>query len=731
MANVAAFQIAQDKFEAQSTQAKLERDVDTRKAQQAELGRSVASQKALQSQLGRTQADRGRNIALEQIRWTEAEFEDQKIQILLQGFDAIMSIFHNIQSTAAVMMGFTATVFDSVDVTNCTLLTKYVLWSLCITTVILLVHSVFVATLCMVDGAKLAYQGTRGLADVTRAFHGLMGRRSEVFWNFISGFVSFNVLVVFVVWAKLDDQVDGSLTDSDYIYGACVSAVAWMFPVARMIQSHIKVRRRFKIDKSRARESVFGDVNVKASDFELDVGPQSIRRMAEHAGVKDPTYRAGRKPTPPPSPDSAALSVDGDRRKSAQASVRFALPPGQVLAVGHLPAPPRGQAGERDQQVLDTASAQLAQAPTVVPSVDVRIVSARISQADVPQSQDPIYVYVKLLVISERGEVVAREASRALPAPRPTWDDTFSRLPVPDVVSTQVRFEVYATEGGAARTPDRFLGAVQYTMNGLTDEQPHDSAQDARAKFGVYGESRLRVVLTAYNCGRYRQQLAAAKLPSPQAQHLSARRIPSSQGSMRSSGLGSPAQGPAKDSPGLLPSAGRPQRQVSATPSPRRRPMSPQVGGRASFDLGPPSPAFALAPAQSSSGARVRPRSGFGSEPSPATHAHSVETAAAVRGYQESVNRHAANSRAGDVRSGMLGDDRPRPQRSRSTGRPPVSPSSSYVASPSSGPSAAPSLSHDGRRQTILRDGDSSSRRSRPGGGRRAVSPQPPGNRWQ
>jgi len=287
MALVQNVHIARDKYSSKATQAQLHQDVQEKAQTAAELNRARANQRAMEAALGRQQAVRGQEIAQAQYEYEGQEFQERKIDVLLQGFTALGKIFHNITYTAAIIMGFAASVFVKEKIDHTYKYTKLIFWSLAMCTIILFVHAVFVASLAIIDGTKLAYQGTRGLDDVRRAFHGLMARRSEVFWNYMAGFVSFLVLLIFAVWCKLDQATGegGRMTTGNFAYGGMLSFIAWFVPIVRMVIAFREVRHTFRIDysgitKKLDQDNLASALDVK-DDFSRSLGPQSVRRREE------------------------------------------------------------------------------------------------------------------------------------------------------------------------------------------------------------------------------------------------------------------------------------------------------------------------------------------------------------------------------------------------------------------------------------------------------------------
>eukprot|EP01062_Namystynia_karyoxenos_P067276 TRINITY_DN61184_c0_g1_i1.p1 TRINITY_DN61184_c0_g1~~TRINITY_DN61184_c0_g1_i1.p1 ORF type:complete len:350 (+),score=101.66 TRINITY_DN61184_c0_g1_i1:85-1134(+) len=286
MANLAGLQIAQGKFGAHAAQADLEAEVHRQGQLQAELAQSIARQKATEAEVKKVEAERGKDVAKQQLRYADSVLQENKIHLLLQGFDAILHVFRSVETTSALLLGFTDKMSHSVDMTHAHTLTKQVNWAASMLTSMLLVHSVFAATLAAVDGTKLAYQGTRGLRDVTQAFHGLMGLRSSIFWNFVAAFISWTFLLIGAIFVHLDNDVEdgkAGLDHVDIVYGCSVGVVFWFFPVVRMWWTYRRTRSLFAIDHDVWLEQVRqGDIDY----FELDLGPQSIRKAAHKSSER-------------------------------------------------------------------------------------------------------------------------------------------------------------------------------------------------------------------------------------------------------------------------------------------------------------------------------------------------------------------------------------------------------------------------------------------------------------
>eukprot|EP00756_Hemistasia_phaeocysticola_P057046 Hpha_TRINITY_DN33681_c0_g1::TRINITY_DN33681_c0_g1_i1::g.43337::m.43337 len=254
MASAAGYQIAKEKYQAQASQAGLQADIRGQEVFQAELQRSQHTQQALEAQIAKSQAEAETRIAQERLRFYESDFAQSKVSILLQGFHAISAVFHLIAWTAALIMGSVAQMFnkEKVDATGDAL--TYVFWVVALCALVMLVHCIFVASLSLTDATKLAYQGTKGIDDIRRAFHGLMKRRGEVFWNFMIGFMMFNCEIILTVWVKLDtrDGVGSSsnLSNKSYIFGSVVTALYILIPGIRMIVAFCSIRSEFKVDRT-------------------------------------------------------------------------------------------------------------------------------------------------------------------------------------------------------------------------------------------------------------------------------------------------------------------------------------------------------------------------------------------------------------------------------------------------------------------------------------------------
>eukprot|EP01065_Artemidia_motanka_P025741 TRINITY_DN30703_c0_g1_i1.p1 TRINITY_DN30703_c0_g1~~TRINITY_DN30703_c0_g1_i1.p1 ORF type:complete len:449 (+),score=54.80 TRINITY_DN30703_c0_g1_i1:57-1403(+) len=288
MATTATHDIQRDRYAASASQAALAAEISRHRQLQDEFHKARATQAAICAQLNRVQAERKQEIADQDFRFAGTHYDEQRIDILLQGFNAISHVLNNISYTSAVVMGFASTMFVLQRVDNTRRELKYVFWTLALLTIKFHVQAVFVATLAVTDSTKLCYQGTKGREDVERAFHGLMAQRSDVFWNFMGGFIAFIVLTVFLVWVKIEQDTNTEISDDLLWYGATLTVVSWLVPVARLARSYRATRRSFKIDYSDnfVEESVDDSDDEIAHGQEVDglqlaVGPQSLRRKAE------------------------------------------------------------------------------------------------------------------------------------------------------------------------------------------------------------------------------------------------------------------------------------------------------------------------------------------------------------------------------------------------------------------------------------------------------------------
>eukprot|EP01062_Namystynia_karyoxenos_P074400 TRINITY_DN71285_c0_g1_i1.p1 TRINITY_DN71285_c0_g1~~TRINITY_DN71285_c0_g1_i1.p1 ORF type:complete len:374 (+),score=123.76 TRINITY_DN71285_c0_g1_i1:102-1223(+) len=346
-------QIARDKFLSQTEQAQLHGRVAEQAQVQAELHRSQASQRAVEATLGQQQAVHGQEIAAAQNLWETQEFEEKKIAVLLQGFTALSKIFHNITYTAAIIMGFSASMFVKEKISNTPKTMKFIFWGLAMITIILFIHSVFVASLAITDGTKLAYQGTRGLEDVKRAFHGLMARRSEIFWNYMAGFISFLLFLIYAIWMKLDQTQGpgGSITTGGFFFGGTLSLVAWFVPLVRMVIAFRSTRSAFKIDYDFATEDFSDALGPERLVLGLDMhdpfaralGPQSLRRLEdarERGGVQgrgSASPRRRRQSSVDGAADMASGASSAPPHRSASPSARPGGPTAGYCASGPAP----------------------------------------------------------------------------------------------------------------------------------------------------------------------------------------------------------------------------------------------------------------------------------------------------------------------------------------------------------------------------------------------------------
>eukprot|EP01065_Artemidia_motanka_P001914 TRINITY_DN1088_c0_g2_i1.p1 TRINITY_DN1088_c0_g2~~TRINITY_DN1088_c0_g2_i1.p1 ORF type:complete len:487 (+),score=147.49 TRINITY_DN1088_c0_g2_i1:73-1461(+) len=381
MASAAGYQIAREKYQAQASQASLQADIRRQEVMQAELQRAQHTQQALESQIARSQAEAETRIAQERLRFYESDFAQSKVHILLQGFQAVSSIFHNISWTAALIMGATAQMFLKEKVDDTGLALTYTFWAVGLLTLVMLVHSIFVASLSLTDATKLAYQGTRGIDDIRRAFHGLMKRRGEVFWNFVAGFCCFNCLVLLTVWAKLDarEGIGSHIGQSSAIYGASVTAGYLLIPAMRMYCSFRSIREEFEVKQKG--DSVVTDFRRQgrtgAELTEADLVPDEViqeartkgagRRprerqgsitLAQAAAAAQPAAAGGHQPPEEEEDDPADLFQEGDAPDAADPDYAPAEDASAALPAGFETRSAEPEALPREQWTPDRHTTQ-------------------------------------------------------------------------------------------------------------------------------------------------------------------------------------------------------------------------------------------------------------------------------------------------------------------------------------------------------------------------------------
>eukprot|EP01065_Artemidia_motanka_P001913 TRINITY_DN1088_c0_g1_i1.p2 TRINITY_DN1088_c0_g1~~TRINITY_DN1088_c0_g1_i1.p2 ORF type:complete len:322 (+),score=134.61 TRINITY_DN1088_c0_g1_i1:70-966(+) len=297
MASGAGYFIAHEKYSARNAEAELQAEIRRQQMLQRELQRSQHTQQALEQQLARGQAEAEQQIAREKLRWFESDFAQKKVHVMLQGLHTFSTIFHSVHWTAALIAGFATQLFVREKTDQAATWLVYVYWTTCLCSVTLLVHSIFVSTMSVTDATTLAYQGTDGLEDVKRAFQGLMRRRWDVYWNFLAGFIVFNCCNVLTIWLKLD-QLEGPgthLSSRAIVYGAIMSGMYLLIPVARMFVSYSRVRKLFK--RKPAPDGAAVDYRERGRTGldirEEDVLPETFRR-------EPPTPDAAAPPAPAP-----------------------------------------------------------------------------------------------------------------------------------------------------------------------------------------------------------------------------------------------------------------------------------------------------------------------------------------------------------------------------------------------------------------------------------------------
>lgn len=172
---------------------------------------------------------------------------EKAINAQLQGLNAVGNILNNVSATSAIMLGFCGQLITQMDTKHIDLVNvKYLLWMLAITTMALMLHSIFVSTITYSNGVNLAYEGKRGLEDVKRALRGMLDMRSDVCFNFLLGFICFSACVVIVIWIKLDQDAPHGLVLKDEWVGV-VCTIIWIVALVRMAQAYRRMTNAFVV----------------------------------------------------------------------------------------------------------------------------------------------------------------------------------------------------------------------------------------------------------------------------------------------------------------------------------------------------------------------------------------------------------------------------------------------------------------------------------------------------
>ena len=176
---------------------------------QVEIKSDQAQNMKTEAQFRRLKALKDGELARKQQRLLEEQLNEKELNILLQGIAGCSSILSNISWTSALIMGFSATILVELNVTgehNQFGWLTYVLWLFCFLTILVLLHPVFISTVCLSDGIYLAYQGRNGRDDVHRALAGMLSMRVIISRTFLAGFLCFALITLIVLWSKLDNE---------------------------------------------------------------------------------------------------------------------------------------------------------------------------------------------------------------------------------------------------------------------------------------------------------------------------------------------------------------------------------------------------------------------------------------------------------------------------------------------------------------------------------------------
>eukprot|EP01065_Artemidia_motanka_P017407 TRINITY_DN2086_c1_g1_i1.p1 TRINITY_DN2086_c1_g1~~TRINITY_DN2086_c1_g1_i1.p1 ORF type:complete len:384 (+),score=165.53 TRINITY_DN2086_c1_g1_i1:42-1154(+) len=307
MASAAGYQLAREKWYATSTKAALQEDVERQSALQAELQRSQETKAAMTQTLARQSASDKGSIAMQQLYFTESDYAQNKMKILMHGFDSVASIFTNVNFIAALVMGYSAAFFRQQDTGNVAQELRWFFWGSGLVVILLMMHTIFVSTLAVTDATELAYQGAHGMDDLLRAFHGLMVVKDEVFLNFVAGFGIFLLLVIVELWVKLDEDETGStvdwLADNAVAYGVVLTALYLLVSVVQMVLTLRRLRRQFGVEQAGLRRPPGSSRLLPSVDLaEDDLVAPSMRRRGKRR--RPPQTEPEPQSEPQPQPQS-------------------------------------------------------------------------------------------------------------------------------------------------------------------------------------------------------------------------------------------------------------------------------------------------------------------------------------------------------------------------------------------------------------------------------------------
>eukprot|EP01062_Namystynia_karyoxenos_P045169 TRINITY_DN334_c0_g5_i1.p1 TRINITY_DN334_c0_g5~~TRINITY_DN334_c0_g5_i1.p1 ORF type:complete len:497 (+),score=77.21 TRINITY_DN334_c0_g5_i1:76-1566(+) len=361
MALSQGFQVAKEKYEAQARQSLLLEAIQKTHALRADLHKAIASQQSLESMLGRQQAVHRQEVEHAKYSFATQDLEQGKLTIALQGYSAMTKVFGNITYTAALLIGFTSGNFATANDMHVHMRLRYAFMIICLTAFTLFTYVIYVSMLANVDGTKLAYQGTKGISDVTRAFHGLMSMRSEIFWSYVCGCVGYTLMMnadIFVMTAEDHAVAQGAtdraasgvyLKDEQWFYLAFLTTIAWAFFVTRMVLCFFSIRRTFRLEYDWSGDPALdGAASVAhhldlSDDFSVELGPQSLRHTQHgRRASASSTPRGSSDPRSSLSPRASADSLVPLAPQLSRGSADPAWTQRRASADSAVPPPPPG-----------------------------------------------------------------------------------------------------------------------------------------------------------------------------------------------------------------------------------------------------------------------------------------------------------------------------------------------------------------------------------------------------
>eukprot|EP00511_Aplanochytrium_stocchinoi_P005527 CAMPEP_0204824348 /NCGR_PEP_ID=MMETSP1346-20131115/2371_1 /ASSEMBLY_ACC=CAM_ASM_000771 /TAXON_ID=215587 /ORGANISM="Aplanochytrium stocchinoi, Strain GSBS06" /LENGTH=276 /DNA_ID=CAMNT_0051951443 /DNA_START=246 /DNA_END=1077 /DNA_ORIENTATION=- len=225
---------------------------------QVDLKEQQAKHLKAEAEFRRLKALKDAELAKKQKLLLDAQLNEKEISIHLQGVNSVGGSISSITTTAALMMGFSATVLIELVVVRANNYPwlVYVMWITAIVTIMVLLNVIFVSTVILSDGVYLAYQGTRGIKDVKKALIGMLSMRAKVLVTFLVAFGLFTVLVLCALLVKLDNEspygMNGDFTGGDIATGV-ICTVFWAVSLARTVHMYFETKKKFAMEETEGR----------------------------------------------------------------------------------------------------------------------------------------------------------------------------------------------------------------------------------------------------------------------------------------------------------------------------------------------------------------------------------------------------------------------------------------------------------------------------------------------